>query len=1263
MRAFGVPRLDAGAEGIHLLWTWPDVLPLSIDGYDIQRLDGEKQRWKQRCEDIDRALIAYLRARSEYPAPLGPLRMRTGVKFEPIADPALLAPSASSADHPDGFGDPAKGAVETSLTAMLASSSVAPSAVSGDVDVFIQELTEPVERASVEVAGRYAIGIAMSGGKVVQVVPLGVLPATAQLQAPSIDTIVAYVLSPLSLRICVYLRPDPKGDHTWDKAPYIVKGLTLPIRQADPSLTTAAQEYATATARLVGGETLANPDFARMARTLRDPAAGATLGRSGERIVLVRADATQSYEELPFDTQLAGLVLHPKARRVLGFGFRDHKGLVAGRTYMYRLTGRFRAEDLTDTIYDVHRVPTSTTLPAAFSIRDLGLRFQTPVKVVVDPAPSATALHAASRRGIRIDTTGYDDSWVLPSFGAWSAIFALPRPVTKVVLEVARGHSFKYAGGLPWSFGSPAGMQVPAGPVAELTFPSPIMELRLAGTGTLYALRLPSGETGVVEVHAYAGPITYAPEPLPQPPLVFTAYNLQQPAATLSGAIDESTPISQRPPAGFKLNWLPAPVGGIGVWPDDLDAGPPLDALAYQIEHRRVTPPSTFAPWEPIAGDDNLTVGSRDDVAPTVRLEFGCDLDSLFPAIRPRSPDAGFVLHLSDVFGEQDPASGHVLRPAQPLGSYHQYEIRSVDAVGRVSATPTLSNIARLEKHVPPPLPVGPQPEPPLDDGHLTAPPGPRARAIVAGAPGLTTDDIALLGGHDNAVLLEWGWRQAERDLDPTAEEFRVYSTTPADVVEGVITAVASEAPNWRIWLTANVPLAANELVSQWIASGGYPFRIAQNDAGTTPSMLVEHSTLDPLRQPVPGQVTFGRPLQPSHQRPAGWDERVAVYPLTTDDTYRHVFYDALNLSESHPRDSIWVGVSAADAQPYVADERATGAFSNRPGNESGIVACAVSARYRGQPTFSIPPPLGDVPELVTDEPSGRQVLVSLDLDALLAGALPAGSPCVLERCSADEVLSRASVSGADVVLTHPDGTQETIAFPNPGDHAAVIATLSSPEPQLLANKYLLHLVVGSSDPTAFFTRLSDDIVRVGAVDDRLAPKPGRFMYLVRAADALGHVSSGTGILPVIVRVPSTAGAATPQRRALATTDAAVTLTVAITGADPDTTTALLFAAIAPPGTDPPVQGEADLLRIPNRRDLYPSDGLRLQLSDGTLLAPALAKDLTDPDVTVEADGTRVAALTTPAAKGSWVTLWCFALTRDGLPSFRCGPFGTGVRA
>jgi hypothetical protein len=123
-----------------------------------------------------------------------------------------------------------------------------------------------------------------------------------------------------------------------------------------------------------------------------------------------------------------------------------------------------------------------------------------------------------------------------------------------------------------------------------------------------------------------------------------------------------------------------------------------------------------------------------------------------------------------------------------------------------------------------------------------------------------------------------------------------------------------------------------------------------------------------------------------------------------------------------------------------------------------------------------------------------------------------------------------------------------------------------------------------------------------------------------------------------------------------------VTLTVAI-GADHDTTTALLFAAVTPPGATPPVQGDPDLLRLPNRRDLYPKHGLRLRLSDGTLVEPAAIKDLADADVTVEPDGTRVATLSIGAQRGAWVALWCYGLTRDGFPSFTCGPFGTGVRA
>ena len=1275
MQAFGVPRLDPGYEGIHLVWSWPDVLPLSEHGYDIQRLDLSEERIPERCETIDTPVIAALRKFSEYPALLGPLRLRTGAKLVPINDPKLVAGGSDPGDHPPGFGPPSAGAIKAAVAGVLAAAPAvlttitAASTAPAPLEEYIQELDTVAERVVVTASARVALAIALYRGKVVAVAPAAGSPLTMQLAGSAIDSVVVYVSGLERMTICAFERPQtkPDGQDAWTAAPYVVKGLTLPVREADASLATPALEYAKAKSRLLGGETLALADFQRLAATLRAPA-GATYGRSGERALLVRSAADQSFEEMPFEAQLSALAVHPKTRRILGFGYADGKGLTPGHTYLYRVTGRFRAEDLGDRIYDVHLVPASTALPASFTIRDLSLRFQAPVKVVLDPPPPNGALQAVSRRGIRIDVTGHDGSWLLPSLDAWSAVIDFPAPVTKVVLEVAPGHAFTYAGGMPWLFSDPP-KPLPPGPRAELAFATPVTQVRLAGTGTLFAIRIPSGPPGsIVEVHAYAPPVTYAAQPLPAPPTVLTAYNLQQPPATLSGTIDESTPVQPRPPLGFKLNWLPAVSGGLGAWPDDLDAGPPLDALAYAIEHRLVTPPASFGPWEPVQSGDNLTLGSRDTSPTSARLVYGCDLDALFPRIRPRGAGAGFALHLSDVFGEKDPTTGAV-RPAQPLGSYHQYQIRSVDAVGRAGGTTTLSNVARLEKHVPPPVPVAPQPShgadpppPPVDvNGMLTTVPGPRARVIVKGAKGLTPSDVTTLGAHQNAIVLEWGWRQQERDLDPTAAEFRVYVTAPPDAVRANVTAVGSLGANWNLALTITsaYPLVANELAGLWIESGGYPFRVVSNEAGMTPHVQVEHAQIG-TAQPVAGTVVFGRNLQPEHQRPALWRDRVAVYPITASENYRHVFYDVLTLDAAHPRDTVWAGVSAADAQAYVADERSAGANANRPGNESSIAACTASARYVGQPVFSVPPPLGDVPELVTSEPAGRQILVSLDLVALLGGALPAGSPVSLERCSSDEVISRVALSGNDVVLTNVDGTTQIVAFPNPGDHAAVIAALGSSDPQRLANKYLLHLVVASNDPAAFFTAVSGTTQSVGVVEDRLAPKPGRFLYFARAADALGHRSQGGAILPAVVRVPATSAAPTPRRRALATTNTTVALTVAIPP-DPNTAHALLFVRADAPGTAPSNQAGAEILRTPNRRDLYPHDGLRMRLSDGTLLAPAVVKDLADLDVTTEADGTRVATLTANAAHGAWATTWCYALTRDGFPSYVCGPFGTGV--
>jgi len=277
----------------------------------------------------------------------------------------------------------------------------------------------------------------------------------------------------------------------------------------------------------------------------------------------------------------------------------------------------------------------------------------------------------------------------------------------------------------------------------------------------------------------------------------------------------------------------------------------------------------------------------------------------------------------------------------------------------------------------------------------------------------------------------------------------------------------------------------------------------------------------------------------------------------------------------------------------------------------------------------------------------------------VLGGALTAGSPIVLERCPADQVISRLRVNAGSITLANTDGTIQIINFANPGDEANVLASLNSADPQLLPNRYLLYLLTHSNHPEAFFERVSREAETVSTVNDRLDPKPGRFLYRVRAADVLGHVSEGGAILPIIVRVPSTAGAATPLRRSTSADNTGVRLTVAVP-ADPYTTRALLFASITAPGVSPANQESAELLRIPNRRDLYPNNGIRLALRDGGLLAPAIVKDLHDGDVIIEADGTRVATLAVNCAAKSWVTMWCFALTRDGFPSYVCGPFGMG---
>lgn len=368
-----------------------------------------------------------------------------------------------------------------------------------------------------------------------------------------------------------------------------------------------------------------------------------------------------------------------------------------------------------------------------------------------------------------------------------------------------------------------------------------------------------------------------------------------------------------------------------------------------------------------------------------------------------------------------------------------------------------------------------------------------------------------------------------------------------------------------------------------------------------------------------------------------------------------------MNLSPGHPLDSIWVGVSAADDESYVEDELpAASTNGGRPGNESSIVTCAASGRDHTRPVFSVPPPLGDVPELVTEEPTGRQVLVSIDLLALLPGTLAAGAAIALDRCPIDTIFGITSLNSSNQVqLSMMDGTQQVITFPNPEDEAAVVAALQSTNPERMATRYWLSLAANHARPNEIFERISADILAFGAVQDRLAPKPARFFYRVRQADALGRVSSGGAIVPVVVRVPSVAPAAAPARVSLTATPTSVSITLRVPS-DEALSYLLVFSMMLPvtsPFTD--LSG-AELLRVPNRRDLYPLKGIRLRVpGSGQLLTPT-AKSLTDADVISSADGLS-ANVSVPGTFGNYVILWACALSTDGIPSRLAGPFTWGV--
>jgi hypothetical protein len=1100
------------------------------------------------------------------------------------------------------------------------------------------------------------LAIALRDGKAVdtRMVTSGSGLQVAIFQNRAVDRVLLYTSRPLSsLTICVDILPDPRKEEAeWSGVTFIAKNIQMPLRSVNGALATPAAEDGLASSRLLAGESFDAPAFREVADAMNEAAAEAAVASPVWFTTLTRERTEDQFIEVRAWPYGFALLAEAPWRRMLGFGYLDKGGgLTPGAAYDYRITGYFRRRDVEERLYGFHTIPLGTTLPASFHLGDLLLNTLRPARVEMFPAVASTALRSAGRKGIALEPAGF--------FGAQSLLITFSSPVMRIVLEFepAAMHSLSYEAktsdylfglsGATFSGGVPAGTRV------TLDFPEPVDTLALKGRAFLYGIRVVTSPAGadpdeIIAQSVVVPGVRYEPTAPPAAPPFLGTMNLQEPVVAGDPAVT-----TQNPPdlLGFRLLWIPPPAAGSSwpiPWPPDVSLFPPFDVVGFHLERRRV---DVATPFEEIDAQKPHTLffGNRGSRADTPQLFQGIDLLRVFPDSAKIEPPISIFMDVDDVLVKMETGG-------PPPGSLHQYRIFSVDAIGRRSAAATLGSIVRLEKRIPPPPPVGPQTPPPAG---ATVPSGVRARALQASDPELTAADRALLGSHANAVVLEWGWTAEERKRDPYARNFRVYwQPVPPDKVIGSLTGVAAPvAGRWEMSASLNQAIAADAMAGRYIRAGNYPFKVASHTAGQMITIRVERSVLDAGAVPLASDFEFHPVRRGDELRPAAWPERTAIVPITASESYQFVFNDRLTIDAAHPRVRVWVGVSAADDQSYRPDEiPAARPNGGQPGNESSIAAVSVEARYIGRPVFTVPPPLANVPEQVADETPAELVPVRLDLGALLpAVSIPASHRVALERLGADALVSLISARNDNAIgVALPDGSSTSYVLANPADQAAFLAQIRSRTPARVEGRFLMDLLLRFP---AQLERLWQPAlpapVAFAAVADTLPNKAERYLHRIRLVDAAGHVSEGAAILPQFVRVPSLRSPAAPEIAMDNSESDVLAITARMRDAF-DLKWLLLFSlgVDATTPADAQILEKPQLLRQPNRRDLYPNDGVRLRLRDGTLLAP-LAVDvgtgtLETPD--------RVLNLTLTPGFEKRISIWAVAMTRDGVTSRFAGP-------
>jgi hypothetical protein len=759
---------------------------------------------------------------------------------------------------------------------------------------------------------------------------------------------------------------------------------------------------------------------------------------------------------------------------------------------------------------------------------------------------------------------------------------------------------------------------------------------------------------GLNPVSVVLPPVLFSNYPRPTPPAFFEATNLQAIAAANAQG-DDITTSAARSALGFHLEWEASLQNGLTYWPPGETTAPPIESTLYQMEHRQLPSPD----WQPLLTEENWIIGHRKSNDDKAAIHSGADLMQLFPEMPDPEANVNPNMEWDDVFDfsvDNEP----ILRPVPELGTTHQYRIRSVDIIGRPGDNWLESNQVDLQKLLPPPVPVGPVPV--VDDiPNFASPNGVHARLLVRDAPDLSPEEITLLGNDNNLIILKWGWHQAQRELDPYAGEFRIYRRNQAlDSIPGQLTSVV-ELGNGRFEGSFQLesPIRANAVRNSFIELGGYPFYVRSHEAGSAIKMVLERRIPDAngqLSTPPTGNVNIPLLIGSGRLQPQSWSARIGVVPITNSTAYQFELRNALDLSASHPRDELWLGVSASDDQPYVEDKLAP--TENRKGNESPIVPVTVQGRFQGRPQFDMPPPMEDVPRLLTREPETGSIRFDIDVvDFLEPGSLAGITHLRLERTEAGTVFNQYRITSDNRVMAiapSPAQPDVEVTIPNPDDHDNIAEALRNVRVTALADRYLVFLAGSHPYRASFFEPVTADPVNVGAITDTFLPQTNRFVYRIRTGNAAVLISAGDAMLKLVVQIPSLKSGPVPELlpRNKNTPPGLIQLSIA---ADENVTHVVVFYDEALTRTRGPL-AKGSLLRISNRPDLYPDRLLHFRTPKGNF-AQQFLKDLSDSDVAEAENGLKTVSFSLNEAQGSSWRIWACTLTRYGIASEPAGPW------